>query len=174
MKNTFTCFIFLLALSGLSSCATVRKGDTYEQEQHQKLVLARMLLEDNRLGAAKRILATIAEEREVAGVTDEALFRLALLNLEPGEKKILTGNAGKNLEKLLSLFPSSPWKSHAATLKGLLEAYDLSREENSELEKTIRSLKSSNLSLGKENKELRQDMEKLKQLDLELEKRKNR
>lgn len=174
MKNTFTCFIFLLALSGLSSCTTVRKGDTYEQEQHQKLVLARMLLEDNRLGAAKRILATIAEEREVAGVTDEALFRLALLNLEPGEKKILTGNAGKNLEKLLSLFPSSPWKSHAATLKGLLEAYDLSREENSELEKTIRSLKSSNLSLGKENKELRQDMEKLKQLDLELEKRKNR
>jgi len=174
MKKTLTCIMFLLALSGLSGCATTRKTDPYEQEQQQKLVLARMLLEDNRISAAKRILTAIVDEKGVPGVTDEALFRLALLNLEPGEQKIITNKAGRNLEKLLKLYPSSPWKSHAATLKGVLDAYDLSREENSDLEKTIRGLKSSNLSLGKENRELRQDMEKLKQLDLELERKKKK
>jgi hypothetical protein len=174
MKKTFTCIMFLLALSVLSGCATTRKADPYEQEQQHRLILARVLLEDNRISAAKRILTAITDGKGVPGVTDEALFRLALLNLEPGEQKIITNKAGRNLEKLLKAYPSSPWKSHAATLKGILDAYDLSREENTELEKTIRNLKNSNLSLGKENRELRQDIEKLKQLDLELERKKRK
>jgi hypothetical protein len=60
------------------------------------------------------------------------------------------------------------------TLKGLLDTYDGIVDEKAELEKTARSLKSSNLSLTKELKDLRQDMEKLKNLELELEMKKKR
>jgi uncharacterized protein YceK len=173
-KSSTIIIIVIIALSGLSGCATIQKPDPYEQEQKRKLALARMLLEDNRISAAKEILAAMSDEKMVSGVTDEAIFRLALLNLAPGEQKIQTNKAGRNLEKLLKSSPSSPWKPHAATLKGVLDAYDLSLEENAELEKTVRSLKNSNLSLGKEIRELRQDIEKLKKLDLELERKKKK
>jgi hypothetical protein len=166
--------IIIIALSGLCGCATIQKTDPYEQEQRRKLILARMLLEDNRISAAKKILTAITDEKVVSGVTDEALFHLALLNLTPGEQRIITKKAGRNLEKLLATYPTSAWKSHAATLKGVIDAYDLSLEEKTELEKTIRSLKNSNLSLGKETRELREDIEKMKKLDLELERKKKR
>jgi hypothetical protein len=174
MKKSFLFISIIIALTDLSGCATTKKTDLYEQEQRRKLILARVLLEDNRISAAKKILAAISDEKGVSGVTDEALFRLALLNLEPGEQKIFTNKAGRNLEKLLKAYPSSPWKPHAATLKGIIDAYDLSLEEKAELEKTIRNLKNSNLSLGKEIRELRQDLEKLKKLDLELERKKRK
>jgi hypothetical protein len=174
MKKSSIIIIIIIALSGLSGCATVQKTDPYEQEQRRKLVLARVLLEDNRISAAKEILTAISDAKGVSGVTDEALFRLALLNLAPGEQKIITKKAGRNLEKLLAAYPSSPWKSHAATLKGLIDAYDLSLDEKADMEKAIRILKNSNLSLGKETRELREDIEKMKKLDLELERRKKR
>jgi hypothetical protein len=174
MKNSAIIFIIIIALSGLSGCATTPKIDPYEHEQRRKLVLARVLLEDNRISAAKEILTAISDAKGVSGVTDEALFRLALLNLAPGEQKILTKKAERNLEKLLASYPSSPWRSHAATLKGIIDAYDLSLDEKAELEKTIRILKNSNLSLGKETRELREDIEKMKKLDLELERKKKK
>jgi uncharacterized protein YceK len=172
--NKSSIIIIIIVLSGLSGCATIQKTDPYEQEQKRKLVLARMLLEDNRISAAKEILTAICDEKGVSGVTDEALFRLALLNLTPGEQKILTKKAGRSLDKLLAAYPSSPWKSHAATLKGIIDAYDLSFEEKADLEKTIRSLKNANQSLVKETRELREDIEKMKKLDLELERKKKR
>lgn len=169
--KTFLILLSFCALSCLSGCATMPKADTYAQEQKRKLILARMLLEDNRVRAAKEILTDISNEKGTPGVTDEALFHLALLNLEPGGQKILTKRAGRNLDKLLQEYPTSLWKSHAITLKGVIDAYDLSLEENAEQEKTIRNLKSSHQSLGRENRELRQDLEKLKKLDLELERK---
>jgi len=174
MKKSSIIIIIIIALSGLSGCATVQKTDPYEQEQRRKLVLARVLLEDNRISAAKEILTAISDAKGVSGVTDEALFRLALLNLAPGEQKIITKKAGRNLEKLLAAYPSSAWKSHAATLKGLIDAYDLSLDEKADMEKAIRTLKNSNLSLGKETRELREDIEKMKKLDLELERKRKR
>jgi hypothetical protein len=165
----------------LFGCATTRKADFYNQEQRRKLALAQLLLEDNRVAAAKSLLSSISGEPGVAGVTDEALFRLSLINLEPGENKITTSKAGQNLDLLIKNYPSSTWKHHAVSLKGLMDAYDVSLDEKAEMEKTVRSLKNTNLSLTKENnsltkenKELRQDMEKLKNLDLELEKKKKR
>ncbi|MRR57522.1 MAG: hypothetical protein EG824_04830 [Deltaproteobacteria bacterium] len=161
---------------GLSGCATTRITDPYAQQQRRKLVLAQLMLADNRIATAKEILSTISSEPGVAGVTDEALFRLSLINLEAGEHKIATGNSGKSLEKLIKNYPSSAWKAHAVTLKGLMDAYDISLEEKADLEKTVRTLRNSNNSLTKENnslmkdnKDLRQDLEKLKNLDLELE-----
>lgn len=161
---------------GLSGCATTRTTDPFAQQQRRKLVLAQLMLADNRIATAKEILSTISSEPGVVGVTDEALFRLSLIYLEAGEHKIATGNSGKSLEKLIKDYPSSAWKAHAVTLKGLMDAYDISLEEKADLEKTVRTLKNSNNTLTKENnslmrdnKDLRQDLEKLKNLDLELE-----
>lgn len=157
---------------GLAGCATTGVSNQYSQDQRRKLMLAQILLEDNKVAAAKDILTSISNEPGVLGVTDEALFRLALINLEAGEQKIATGRAGRNLDKLIKFYPTSPWKAHAVTLKGLLDSYDGVVDEKAELEKTARSLRGSNQSLTKELKDLRQDMEKLKNLELELEKKK--
>lgn len=170
-----TRYIAIIALFiGLGGCATTKAVDLRAQEQKKRLLLAQVLLEENRAAAAKGLLSDICAAPGVPGVTDEALFRLALMELEAGEQKIVTGKAGKNLDKLVKDYPNSPWKAHAVTIKGLIEAYDGAVEEKAELEKSVRNLKSANLSLAKENKDLKQDMEKLKNLELDLERKKKR
>jgi hypothetical protein len=168
-------FIFILIFI-FQGCATTQNSIS---EQRRKLILAQLLLEDNKAPAAKEILVSLGNGTKITGVTDEALFRLALLNLEPGEQKITTEKAGQNLDKLLKEYPESPWKTHALTLKRMIDVYEVTLNEKTEMEKTIRNLKNSNsmlknanTSLTKENKELRQGIEKLKNLDLELEKKK--
>jgi hypothetical protein len=169
-------FILLTAALGLQGCATINEPVGQFQEQKNKLALAKMLIEDNRATAAKEILTEISTEASAKGITDEAIFRLALLYIEAGERKIATGKSGQLLDRLLKEFPKSPWRHHAATVKGLLDSYDVSLEEKGDLEQTIKSLRSSNLvlksnnlSLSKENKELKMGIEKLKNLDIELE-----
>lgn len=169
-----TLLVGITIIIGLSGCATIRKEDPNIHEQRQKLVLARMLLESKRTEAAKKTLSEIAAKPAVAGVTDEALFRLALLDLEAGQQKIATDKAGKVLDTLLGKFSSSSWSAHAITIKGLIDAYDISLQEKSELDRTIKNLKNSNASLTKENFDLRQDLEKIKKLELELETKKKR
>jgi len=176
-----TLIIFIAIITGLSGCATIRKEDPNAHEQRQKLVLAKLLLESNRTEAAKKTLAEITRKPAVAGITDEALFRLALLDLEAGQQKIATEKSGKDLDTILNKFKSSAWSAHAATLKGLIDAYDITLQEKAELDKMVKNLKnsnasltSSNASLTKENTDLRQDLEKLKKLDLELEMKKKR
>jgi len=163
-----------VVLFGLGGCAATGISNKYAQDQKRKLMLAQILLEDNKVAVAQDLLTSISNEPGVLGVTDEALFRLALINLEAGDQKIATARSGRNLDKLIKHYPTSSWKSHAVTLKGLLDTYDGIVDEKAELEKTARSLKSSNLSLTKELKDLRQDMEKLKNLELELEMKKKR
>jgi len=174
--------ILLLAMcTGLSGCATIQKDNSYAEEQQMKLILAEMQLRNNQTPAAKTTLSEITSQPPVAGVTDEALFRLALLNLETGQQKIITDKAEKGLVTLLNNFTLSSWRPHATTLKGLINTYDSTLQEKAELEKTLKNLKSANasltkenLDLKKENLDLKQDMEKLKKLDLELEMKKKR
>jgi hypothetical protein len=174
--------ILLLAIcTGLSGCATIQQDNSYAEEQQIKLILAKMQLQNNQTPAAKKTLFEITTQPPVAGVTDEALFRLALLNLETGQQKIATDKAGKDLVTLLNKFKSSSWIPHATTLIGLIDTYDSTLQERAELEKTVKNLKNLNASLAKENAslakeslDLKQDMEKLKRLDLELEMKKKR
>lgn len=178
--------ILLLAIcTGLSGCATIQKDNSYTEEQQVKLkiklILAKMQLQNNLTPAAKKTLSEITTQPPVVDVTDEALFRLALLNLETGQQQIVTDKAGKDLVILLNKFKSSSWHPHATTLKGLIDTYDSTLQEKAELEKTLKNLKSlnasltkENLDLKKENLDLKQGMEKLKKLDLELEMKKKR
>jgi homoserine acetyltransferase len=166
------CIAIIAIVTGLCGCATTRQSDLYAREQHKKLILAKILLESNSSSAAKKTLFEITNGSPVPGVTDEALFRLALLELETGQQKITTDKAEKNLAKLLDKFSSSSWKNHTIALKGLMDAYDITLQEKAELERTVKNLKNANAAITKENTELRQDMEKLKKLDLELERKK--
>lgn len=170
-----------ITLAGLSGCATTWNLDPNVREQQEKLTEAKKLLENNKTADAKKTLSEITTKPIVAGVTDEAHFRLALLNLEAGQQRFTTTKAGKSLDTVLSKFSSSSWTPHAITLKGLLDDYDLVVQEKAELDRSIRNLKNANAtltnanaSLTKENADLRQDMEKLKKLDLELEMKKKR
>jgi len=178
MKRLIAVYILL---AGLSGCATTLRLDPNIHEQQQKLTEAKKLLERNKTADAKMTLYEITTKPAVAGVTDEALFRLALLNLEAGQQKFATTKAGKSLDSVLSKFSSSSWTPHAITLKGLLDDYEIVVQEKAELDKSVRNLKNANAalsnanaSLTKENADLRQDMEKLKKLDLELEMKKKR
>lgn len=176
-----TFIVGIAIVTGLSGCATFHKEDPNVIEQRQKLVLAKYFLEYKRSEAAKKTLTEIVAEPAVAGITDEALFRLALLDLEAGPQKIATEKSGKDLVTILNKFKRSSWGAHATTLKGLLDAYDITLEEKAELDRAVKNLKNSNASLSsanasltKENTDLRQDMERLKKLDLELEMKKKR
>ncbi|MGA7829191.1 MAG: hypothetical protein WCA04_16155 [Geobacteraceae bacterium] len=167
--------IALLAIFvGLSGCATLWNFDPNVHEQQQKLIQAKKLLKKNKIEEAKKTLSEIITKPAVAGITDEALFRLSLLNLEAGQQKIATEKAEKDLDYVLSKFRSSSWSAHATALKGLIDAYEAALQEKAELDKTVRNLKSSNASLTKESTDLRQDLDKLKKLDLDLEMKKKR
>ena len=114
---------------------------------------------------ARDLLERICEAPPVIGVTDEALFRLALLHLgDDGNKGVV--RAQVLLERLRNEFPRSSWTHQATPLASYLaETKILLRDRQREL-KTLQEL---NLSLNRDNRELRQSLERLKQLDIELE-----
>lgn len=105
---------------------------------------------------ARDQLAKVISAQPQPGVTDEALFRQALLSLRDEGGK---GEAQSQalLERLRREYPDSIWNRQAAPLAAYLRANQRIRERN--------------LSLTRDNKELRQSMERLKNLDLELEQR---
>jgi hypothetical protein len=113
---------------------------------------------------ARDLLEMVCEAPPVTGVTDEALFRLALLHLgDDGSKGGV--RAQVLLERLRNEFPQSSWTHQAAPLASYLAGAKVLRDRQREL-KTLRDL---NLSLSHDNRELRQSLERLKQLDIELE-----
>lgn len=114
--------------------------------------------------AARELFERIIDASPLAGVTDEALFRLALLNLRDKD-----GNgelrANGLLSRLNSEFPASIWARQAAPLAVYLhEAFMLKARQ-----RELKNLRNQNMSLSRDNKELRQSIERLKQLDMELE-----
>ncbi|KAF0220079.1 MAG: hypothetical protein FD174_1524 [Geobacteraceae bacterium] len=175
MKNII--MISVIAL-GLNGCATMQKPDTpfYSFAQERKLSSAVRLLEEGNALAATKLLTEITNEKGVPGVTDEALFRLTLLNIRPDMEQNGFSQAHKRLERLQKEYPSSSWARTAWPLMEFLENAEEVRRQN-------RNLKNVNQSLTKENKELHQNIkelnqnikelnqniERLKNLDLELE-----
>lgn len=113
---------------------------------------------------ARELLERVIDAKPLPGVTDEAMFRLALLNLgeEVGRGEL---RATELLSRLTSEFPASIWAKQAAPLAAYLrEAISLRSRERG-----LRSLRNQNLSLNRDNKELRQIIDRLKTLDLEME-----
>lgn len=113
---------------------------------------------------AREQLESIVDESPIAGITDEALFRLALLSLrdEGGRGE---ARAKRLLERLMTDYSDSIWSRQAAPLSGYLQETSGLRARAREL----KNLRNQNLSLSRDNKELRQSLERIKNLDLELE-----
>ncbi len=132
---------------------------TYGKSQARNLDTAKRLLQENRVAAATDVLVGICSAKGVPSVTDEAMFRLALLYLDGGQGKNDIVQAQQTLERLLKEYPASSWRSHAVSVLDLIVT----------LNKRIRNLRGENLSLTKENRELRLNIEKLKILDIEQE-----
>ncbi|MDD2737258.1 MAG: tetratricopeptide repeat protein [Desulfuromonadaceae bacterium] len=115
---------------------------------------------------AQALLEKVVSGVPTIGVTDEALFRLALLSLkDDGGKGLLRAQA--LLEQLSDKYPDSIWTRQSAPLLLHLAEAKVLRNRLREL----KALKEHNLSLSRDNKDMRQSLEQLKQLDLELEKR---
>jgi hypothetical protein len=150
--------IFLLVAG--SGCASLRGGEggvMHRYGQSRKLAAARDLLEAGDRSGAARELTAVTQGGDFPGVTDEALFRLALLGLHgPGEREgILHGL--QLLRRLKKEYPSSPWTVQSAPLLELLGG--------------VEELRRQNRSLKNDVNELNRNIEQLKRLDQELEKR---
>lgn len=140
--------------------ATLWFGSTEERDFDTAL----QYLRSGNESAARELLERTVDAKTITGVTDEVLFRLALLNLRDeggkGEQR-----ARELLNRLIRDFPASIWARQAAPLAVYLqEAFNLRVRQ-----RELRNLRNQNLSLSRDNKEMRQSIERLKQLDIELE-----
>lgn len=114
--------------------------------------------------SARGQLERVINGPKLSGITDEALFRLAIFNLRDEDSKG-EANARKLLERLLREFPKSIWSYQADPL---LEYIQDTADLRARLHE-LKGLRNQNLSLSRDNKELRQSIEKIKNLDMELE-----
>ena len=158
--------LLLMTASLFTGCATSRKGASVgfldRHSGSKKLTHAvEILAKGDSSGAAKE-LDVICTGSAIPGVTDEALFRLALLSLKPTAEKPASAHGHQLLKRLKKEYPASPWTVQAAPLLELINIAEEQRRQN-------RNLKSANQSLTREVNELNKNMEQLKHLDLELE-----
>ena len=132
--------------------------------QSRNLAGAKTLLESGDRPGAARSLAAIIEAGNFTGITDEALFLLALLNLRPAPEHDGNHHSLQLLKRLGKEYPASPWTAQSRQLLGLLTGID-------ELRRQVRNLKSQNQLLTNEVNELNRNIDQLKRLDQELEKK---
>lgn len=133
-------------------------------EQERRFAGALEFLRAGNEVAARDLFERVIDDPSRTGVTDEALFRLAVLNLrEEGSKGAM--RSLELLDRLKNEFPRSLWTRQAAPLSLYLAGVKTLRDRQRE----VKTLKELNLSLSRDNREMRQSIERLKSLDLELE-----
>jgi hypothetical protein len=156
----------MLAFSG--GCSMLRSKPLSETsaavEQERRFAGALQYLMQGKEREAQKLLEQVIAGQALPGVTDEALFRLALLNLRDESGKGDT-HAHALLVRLKKEYPRSIWTRQAAPLTAYLAGVGALRDSQREL----KTLRERNLSLTRDNKELHQSLERLKNLDLELE-----
>lgn len=154
----------LLVMCG---CASLRGGDGGVMQrftQSRNLVRATGLLEAGDRPGAMKALTAVTDSGGFSGITDEALFRLALLSLHPSAERDSNSHALLQLKRLKKEYPASPWTAQSGQLLELLSGVD-------ELRRQVKNLRSQNQALSSEVNELKRNIDQLKSLDQELEKR---
>jgi hypothetical protein len=148
-----------------SGCGTLAElsGPAIRTEERNFAGALQYLRSGNEI-AARDLFERTIDAPSLKGVTDEALFRLAILNLrDEGGKGELRARA--LLGRLIREFPASIWAAQALPLAAHLQEILALRG----VQRELKNLRNQNLSLSHDNKELRQSIERLKQLDMELE-----
>ena len=164
----FTIMATVLASLLAGGCGTLDKmtksAPWIVSSQERNFSEALQYLRTGNESRARDLFERVVDAPSVNGMTDEALFRLALLNLrnEDGKGEL---RARAVLGRLMDEYPASIWAKQAAPLAVYLqEAFTLRVKQ-----RELKNLRTQNLSLSRDNKEMRQSIERLKQLDLELE-----
>jgi hypothetical protein len=165
-------FFMLLTLSGGCETFSVSKPPATSSVStkisvsaaERDFATALHYLRNGNEAVSRDLFRRVVDEPSVSGVTDEAIFRMALLYLRDengkGEKR-----AAELFDRLFSEFPGSIWSRQAAPLALYVKETSVLRSHTREL----KVLRNQNLSLSRDNKELRQSIERIKNLDLELE-----
>jgi hypothetical protein len=165
--------VLLLALGG--GCAVTKPPPSIKppppvvpviSEQERSFAGALVYLKAGKEQQARELLERVVTLPAISGITDEALFRLALLSIREETGKVAT-RAQSLLEQLENDFPASVWTSQAAPLAAYLAGVRIPRDR----QKEIKTLRDHNLSLSRDIRELRQTIERLKSLDMELDQR---
>ncbi|WP_026842426.1 outer membrane protein assembly factor BamD [Citrifermentans bremense] len=164
MKKQAALFIVISLCSGCAITGKSPQGNLVQRyAASRQLEQADEMLEKGDKAGAVKALHAVVSAPAAPGVTDQALFRLALLTLKPGLERPASAQAQQLLKRLAREYPKSPWTAQADHLNDLIEVADDLRRQN-------KSLKGNNQSLTKEVNDLNKNLERLKQLDQELEK----
>jgi hypothetical protein len=146
------------------------KPQTEELNEKRLSEAVDMLRRGERSGAIKT-LQSIAKGKRVEGVTDEALFRLAMLTLKPTSQRGVSSQAEALLKRLRKEFPKSQWTAQAAPLMELIKVTEELRHQNLTQKATNQSLTAENDQLNKKVEQMNQTLQQLKHLDVEMEKK---
>jgi len=162
--------IFMVAAAMLTGCSTSRMGTKVglppDYSGAKRIEKAVEMLPKNSPAAVQELKAISASTEP--GVTDEALFRLALLSLKPSAQRPASRRGSQLLNRLKKEYPTSPWTAQAAPLIQLIRVAEELRRQNRDLKAANRSLSRENETLTNENIELVNIIEDLKELDLGL------
>lgn len=153
--RTMILAMFILVAAG---CATRHHGEGSLVQRYagsRQLEEAEEMLARGDADNAARTLTAITRGPALNGVTDRALFHLAVLSLRAESEKSGAAQAQQLLKRLAKQYPHSPYAGLARPLNELIEFAEEQKRQN-------RSLK-------KEIGELNKNLEQLKRLDLELE-----
>ena len=154
-------------------CATSHPGQKGGFLQHysesKRLDAARTLLENGDSSGATKVLEAICSSPAEPGVTDEALFRLALLSLKPSPERPASAQGRQLLRRLKKEFPASPWAAQAVPLVELISSAEELRRQNRNYRTANQALTRDVNELNKNIKELTKNIDQLKHLDLEIE-----
>ncbi|MDR3578777.1 MAG: tetratricopeptide repeat protein [Oryzomonas sp.] len=168
MPERIIALVLALMLAITGGCGMLRSKPLPESgaavEQERRFAGALQYLLQGKERAAEGLLEQVVAGKALPGVTDEALFRLALLHLrdEGGKGDV---HAQAVLTRLKKEYPRSIWTRQAAPLTAYLAGVGALRDSQREL----KTLRERSQSLIRDNKELRQSLERLKNLDIELE-----
>lgn len=152
--------MILLILLMAAGCASIGKM-VYGTDQERYLAEAVKALQAGKTRQASELLErVIIAVPACYGLTDEALFRLALLHLNDETGKWPARSLAL-LERLKKEYPRSSWAGQSAPLTAYLSGVQASHVRDHE----------QNLLLQRENRALRQNIERLKNLDMEMDKK---
>lgn len=149
----------MLVTATLAGCTTF-SGNASAPVSARCLAEGLLSLQSGNLRLAQELFECVVNEPAADKITDEALFRLALLQLGEDSAKAVPRTQAL-LDRLRKEYPDSRWAHQAAPLTAWLAGTRVSRDRDREHAN----------QLLRENRELRQNIERLKVLDLEIEKK---
>jgi hypothetical protein len=173
MKRTAGVVIISLILSGCARLPSRGLNASATDSFRDKLATASAAIAKGKKREAATILKDISAHSSKAGVTDEALFRLALLRLTDEEDSPDRGESRQLLERLEKEFPLSQWTLLSQPLLGLMDDIEELKRQNRRLtnNRELKDIKGLNQSLIRQNRDLQQTLDRLKAMDLELERK---